>query len=217
MRQYKRLQESDLNRLAKKVIKEQHGYGPWMNDGPGPGAIKTYTNIRPVKMDGSLFKNGVDKIDTNSSEFQKGVTALKNAGLGGRKFTVTVQGGASAVGSKSGYDNKSLAKRRAKNFIDSVKSLFPNAKFEEGDHVVGIATKKDSPEANAEQFVKLGFDVEDVTTYRAPAIDNTAMRLKMIPPKTSKGENFVTVCVKMPEKILAEFQDFIKSKNIKTV
>jgi hypothetical protein len=216
-----KLTEKDINNLVKKVIEEQHGGGPWFGRAPGPATVGYREVKKPVMMDGSLFANGIDKIDTNSQQFQKGVDAIKNASSKIKNLEVTVQGGASAVGNQSGYDNKSLATRRSSNFIKAIKPIFPNVTFSVGAPIVGVATTKNSPEANAEQFVKLSFNTMGDEMYQIPAVDNTANvvrnlginRKLVTPPKPN--ENMVTKCVKIPESQVALFQSVVSSLGLK--
>lgn len=203
------------------VAEQTAGAGPWYGGyGPGPSRTKTYDVTRPVKMDGSIFANGVDTIDTNSEQFKKGVDAIKDALQTTKNLTVTVQGGASAVGGKN-FDNKALAKRRATNFIRAIKSYFPNVNFVEGDHVVGNATVKDSDAAKAEQFVKLMMDRTSVERADYPAIDHTAVQMKVrdlekvVKKKPIKNEQLVTKCIRIPESWIPAFVTFIKELGIK--
>ena len=68
-----------------------------------------------------------------------------------------VNGGASKVGSSSGYDNEALAKRRRDNLINFIKKKIQDSrlKITPGTTEVGDATVKNSPEANEEQFVSV--------------------------------------------------------------
>lgn len=219
-----RVSESELVDLLKDIISEQKKvedltpsqmfdiqntkYGSSV----GPGKItgqKTFQ--RPVKMDGSLFLNGIDKIDTNSDAFKKGIESIQNAlkFTGKKGLTVDIEGGASNVGTKEGYDNNALAKRRAQNFINSVSKMFPNVTFNSPTSKVGKATVKNSSEANAEQYVKISFmGPELVSPVIGPAVDNTqqVMRIvKQIPkvnPEEIKKVRMVKVCYLIPETML---------------
>ena len=197
MKKIVKLTESDLTDLIGKVIEEQNKQ--WFGDGPGPGVKKTNTFSILTTMDGSLFENGISKIDVNSTQFKKGVDALKRVSQNKKNVEVKVQGGASAVGSGSGFDNQSLAKKRAENFISQVQGMFPNVKFT-ASAKVGTATKKNSPEARAEQYVKL-FIPEDMTqSYITPAIDKTAVKMQPISPKFPEAgkTEMVTKCFMIP-------------------
>lgn len=106
-----------------------------------------------VTLDGSLFKNGIAQIDKNNSSYKQAIKQLKKLPS---NMSVDIIGGASAVGGQQGYNNKKLAMLRATNFINAAKSdgvtigMTPSGK-------VGVATVKDSPEAEKEQFVKIDF------------------------------------------------------------
>jgi len=171
--------------------------------GEGPSNMTTKMVSSPVTLGAGLFLNGVDKIDKSSQEYQTGLKKIE--GVSKQKsgnFEVTVVGGASAVGSPS-YDNEGLARRRAQNFINSVQGNFPNVKFTISTKV-GKATTKNSPEANAEQFVKLNFIDSSLKSNISPAIDNTAAVFQNIKPIVKKvkapnpTEEKVTVCFEIP-------------------
>jgi hypothetical protein len=215
MKRIIKLTEQDLNRLVKRVIKEQQGQGPWFGRAPGPASLGIREVKRPIKMDGSLFANGIDTIDTNSQQFKQGVDAIKSALMKSKNLEVDVQGGASAVGSNSGYDNKSLATRRSSNFIKAIKPIFPNVTFNVGTPIVGTATTKNSPEANAEQFVKLSFNTTDTDLSQIPAVDNTANAMIRINPNkklTPKpNESTITKCVKIPASKVSIFEKIVNS------
>jgi hypothetical protein len=224
-----RLTESDLNRLVKKVISEQQGEGKFTGGGMGPGGVKAKTSSYTVNMDGSLFQNGIDKIDTNSDAFNKGINAISNAISqtsisGGGKPTIKIIGGASAVGQKQGYDNSSLAKRRSNNFYNIVKDRFPNVNFIMGNPIVGVATEKNSPQANSEQFVKLvvsgtktNLSIKQAIDHTTAKINDAAHKAKQDPPKPIEYTTYVTVCYKVPvayyNTILSPFKKWEVSKS----
>lgn len=134
-----------------------------------------FTPGQQIVLDGSLFRLGVDKIDKSSDQFKKAIEALKNIG----NATVDIEGGASAVGSDRGYDNQALALRRATNFIKAAQeegvTAFMLPKFK-----VGVSTVANSPEADAEQYVKVNYKtpprgqtviaIDNATIYRKPII-----------------------------------------------
>lgn len=195
-----RLTESDLAMLVEKILNEQKGAGPWFGDGPGPGVKKTQEFTTIARMDGSLFENGIADIDVNSAAFKKGLETLKAVAKQTPNAEIKVEGGASAVG-KGKFDNDALAKRRANNFISAVKSQVPNLKFTVTSKV-GVAEKKNSPEARAEQYVKLSIPTKQSRSYVTPAIDNTAvaMRRPMFDKtKTQTSGNLITKCFVFPK------------------
>jgi hypothetical protein len=118
--------------------------------------------VQDFTIPSGMFLNGVDKIDTNSPEFKDAFNKIKNViTTTGGKVDIQAQGGASAVGSSRGYDNKALANRRRDNFINAIKASLGNLSnrinFISKEGQVGKSTTKNSPEANAEQFVKITY------------------------------------------------------------
>lgn len=191
--------------MNPKVINEQPVVNPkkYTYKGEGPSNMTTKMVSSPVTLGAGLFLNGVDKIDKSSQEYLKGVAEIEKVyNRKGDNFDIVVIGGASAVGSPT-YDNKGLARRRAQNFINSVQGRFPNIKFTISTEV-GKATVKNSPEANAEQFVKLNFTELSLKSNINPAIDNTAAVFQNIKPIVKKvkapipTEDKVTVCFEIP-------------------
>jgi len=118
-----------------------------------------------------LFETGKDWINKNSQEFKNAIGALVNLPQG---TTIKVTGGASAVGSSRGYDNKALALRRANNMIAALKGTGKvNQLTFVPEGVVGKNTQYNSPGAKAEQFVKLTREQKTNVAISRPAIDNT--------------------------------------------
>lgn len=201
------LNQTEKNRILemhkaldnKNVIQEQEQYTPGMggafdNRRQGQQASSNVNNIiNGVNMDSSLFLNGVDKIDKNSDVYQSGLQNLKELTKainekGLKDVAVTIQGGASAVGSAQGYDNQALAKRRANNFIAAIKQdLGTNLPFSFNvSTAVGTATVKNSPAANAEQFVKISYPRQSRIIMQSPieGRSSTALsRTPVAPPK----------------------------------
>jgi hypothetical protein len=125
-----------------------------------------------IILDGTLFKLGVDKVDTNSEQFRNAIQALKSIGTS----TVEIEGGASAVGSDRGYDNEALAMRRANNFIKAARDAGVKAVMTSSNRV-GKSTVANSPEANAEQYVKIKYK-EAPMGYTVIGIDNATVAKK---------------------------------------
>jgi hypothetical protein len=219
-----KLTQSDLIKHITNVVSEQVAKdsrltdsGAWSGGSPGPGQIDYSTRKVDLTLDSSLFANGVSKIDVNSDVYKRAVNVLKSyvreRSFSGGDAVVGVVGGASAVGSKQKYNNTALALNRAKNFIEAVSGEpgLENLKFILGNPVVGKAEVKNSPEAMAEQFVKIYLHREVITTKQRAAIDNTANFVKfrrqskndgggkIIPGKTVK------VCFEINESQYAEF------------
>lgn len=246
MKRVVRLTEKDILNIVKKTIKEQTdplnplnnpnyrktsvpgpvvpsnkkdeipGGPRWAGGGPGPGKMTEVE--KTLKLDGTLFENGIDKIDTNGAQFQKAVNAIKSASLsslGGIK-DVTVIGGASLVGKKQGYDNRALATRRAQNFITAIKSEFPDVNFKLGEPQVGTSEEKNSPQAKSEQFVKLVFTTKKLSMGQA--IDHTDVMItgggQKIQPKVPVTE-YVKVCYYFPADIYNLVKDRLKKYQVK--
>ena len=163
-----------------------------------------------IKIDQSLFKNGLDSIDTQNPQFGEVVAKLKTVSPNNK---ITIVGGASAVGSENGYDNISLAKRRAVNFLNALKSNGIDTSRYTTATQVGKATVKNSPEANAEQFVKI---ISKAPDKIEGAIDNTAVEKpqnKMQPIQRTGGDEFATI--RVPKKRLSQILDLLRKNGYK--
>lgn len=195
MKKVVKFNENDIIRLVTKVINEQSkemdplvpmpNTGDRLNRTAGQEGSKTISTVlNGKKLDGSLFGNNIDKVDKGSNayvtalnDFKKLIGDINSKGLG--NITVNIEGGASAVGSTQGFDNNKLAQRRAQNFINTIKGDIPNAPiFFNTSTKVGKSTKKNSPEANAEQYVKISIPQLTKTNYKPSqgGRDNTAIR-----------------------------------------
>lgn len=158
----------------------------------------TFTPGSTTILDGSLFKLGKDQIDTNNSQFKKAVDLLKPLGTP----IITIQGGASAVGNDKGFDNMGLAKRRAENFVRALKAAGVDTSLYVTKFGVGTATVPNSPEANAEQFVKIIYTKGPRGQYIG-AIDNATIKKPIIPinkvippvPQDQSGRDFLILKV----------------------
>jgi len=215
-----KLEERLINEQPKPPFDKPYYFGGEREGlgGPRPGGVEEKTKSYTVKMDGSLFKNGEDKIDTNSDAFKKGLTAISDAAaqsaMGGNPASIRIIGGASAVGQKQGYDNKGLAQRRANNFEAIVKTRFPNVKFSTGEPVVGTATEKNSSAANAEQFVKLVVSGSKTDLSVIQSKDNAVVVKNIVPGKAKQKVSVETkwvVCFEIGD---AEYQKIKNNKNI---
>jgi hypothetical protein len=215
-----KLEERLINEQIKPPFDKPYYFGGEREGvrGPGPGGLDVRTKSQTINMDGSLFKNGEDKIDTNSSEFKKGVAAIQDASfssfMGGTPPSIQIIGGASAVGQSRGYDNKGLAQRRANNFYNIVKNIFPNIKFTVGQPAVGTATEKNSAAANAEQFVKLVVSGSKTDLSVVQARDNTVVRKNIVPDKVKQKvsvEKRWIVCFELSD---SEYQKVKDKKNL---
>jgi hypothetical protein len=212
-----RLTESELKNMIKKLVMEQQGEGIFTGGGMGLGKINTTTKPVVVNMGAGLFENGVDKIDEQSAEFQKGIQALIDVSFQVTQtkvpIIVTVIGGASKVGEAQGYDNTSLAMRRANNFIKIVGQRFKNVEFKPGTPVIGDETKK-GPKADMQQFVRLVINKTKTETTQMPNIDHTTNKLNISPNDRITGSDpnrTIRICYDLPEKyyiLLAQFKRF---------
>jgi hypothetical protein len=171
----------------------------------------------------NTFSNGVDKInetDPKVKEIIKTISDALSKSTGDVK--IVVNGGASAVGSASGYDNKALAARRRDNLINLIKKNFQNdsrLKIEPGTAVVGKATERDSPSANKEQFVSakitgtgkmnvpLKLDYQDNTSVYKPEIFRNKEKDRI--PVTFDPE--IRICLRIPK---SKKQSFIKMLSV---
>ena len=218
-----KLTESDLTRIIKKVINEDNVQGGG-TDAMGRGTgyhretltnnIKSSFNFGKDKM-----KTGSDLVDVTSSEYNKLLLQLqsifKSSKIRGPIY-VTVEGGASSVGSSRGFDNTALAKSRANKLITQLIKDIPNIgkkiKFSVKG-TVGDATKLNSPEAYKEQYVKVFFDTNEINSIKQSIeLDN----LTVNPYTSGKGNNnsklpliklkMKRVCLQIPEKYVDEFR-----------
>jgi hypothetical protein len=225
-----KLTQSDLIKHITNVMSEQvvrrptskddpriTDTGMWMGGSAGPGKIDYRTRDVDYLLDSTLFKNGISQIDKNSAVYKTAIGRIKSFAnrqlLMGKEAVVGIVGGASAVGQKQGYDNTALATKRALNFIEAAKSEpgMEKVNFVAGEAQVGVADKKNSPEANREQFVKVYFHTEQLTPNLRAAIESTANFVKFtIPNKVDDGGKIipgktVKVCFEINESQYAEF------------
>lgn len=148
---------------------------------------------KTVQLGQNLFKLGSDEINTGSEEFRKAVNIFSKI-TPESKESVTIQGGASSVGSKNGYDNKGLAERRAKNFINALKDAGVNTT--NFSVVPGVVTPNtdvaNSPEANAAQFVRFTVASPNAAISQQLGRDNTSREIipisKIVGPKKQKDQ-----------------------------
>jgi hypothetical protein len=155
------------------IISEALGGGANTTERP---AQTTFTTTEVKKLGTNLFKTGSSEINKESNEFKNAVNNLKKLTTSDK---VEVQGGASLVGQKSGYDNMALANRRARNFVKALIESGVNKNFVIIKSVVGGSDVRDSKEALAAQFVKYGYDNTNINPNTTTAIDNTAT---VVPP-----------------------------------
>lgn len=137
--------------------------------------IRNLSN-QTVQLGKNLFKLGSDEINTDSEEFKKAADILSKAK--GDEY-VTVQGGASSVGTKQGYNNQALTQRRAQNFLNALKTAGVNVT---NFHVVpGVITPNtdipNTPEANNAQFVRFTVYPPQGNSVQQLGRDNTSREI----------------------------------------
>lgn len=225
------IQESNLQ-LEKRLVKEALGGGEY--DVSSIDKLKAkYPNGINTTMSStgsSTFANGIDTINPNNPNVRNIVNTILAAcgltnGFCTKNVTVTVGGGASAVGEAQGYDNQALAKRRRDNFINYLNGLDPivagtsGKKFVTivaGATKVGKATVKDSAAAQAEQYVsatiKSAMNV-DVTGQVGDNTNTAIVNYDGKGPKpfdptdpTPKTGKLKRVCVKIPENLVDAYR-----------
>jgi len=170
------LNEQEINTKIRVPSTGEGSQGyrrPGTEDSDWVSVTKTQT------LPSGLFLNGVDKIDTNSSEYKSALSRIQTVlNMSKDSVPITITGGASKVGQLSGYNNKDLADRRASNFIvalqNSLGNSFSRLKITKNG-VVGNSDKKNSPEANKEQFVQISYpEKQDILRINTTtAVDNT--------------------------------------------
>jgi hypothetical protein len=219
---------------VKPFVNEDNVQGGGLGvGGRGTGYHREEVSVKvknTYNFDKNKMKTGSDDVDITSKEYSDLIIQLrmimKNNKIKG-PINVTVTGGASSVGSSSGYDNKALANRRANKLIDQLKKDIPNitSKFKfivKG--VVGGATKLNSPEAMSQQFVKVDFDYNEMSNVKQSIeLDNTTVKpyIPGMPPVKDKFDDddiipipktdkIKRVCVRIPESLLDEFRQKIR-------
>lgn len=190
-----RISESKLVELVDVLTKQRMDEAT--NAAPAREAgIKYVTKDIPGA---ELYATGKADVNTNSKGFKEVADALVNISLNKnikKPVTVRVQGGASAAGGTP-ESNKKLADNRRDNMIIALTQNVSNRltnelnvtagmgfseadyfKFERLDSIVGNATKLNSPEALAQQFVKVTYPVATTAGVNATtAIDKTATQI----------------------------------------
>jgi hypothetical protein len=178
---------------------------------------------KEVKATGSgNFKIGVDSLDQASKKFTEIVQLINDLLLNTNgTVKVVVDSGASAVGSK-GFDNQGLAERRRDKTIEDLNNYpFVDKKriqFIKGKATVGKATIKNSPEAEAEQFVTVsisgtgsinvaiaGVQGDNTNVYR-PELFKADLIKKNIIDDDLINIKIKRVCVQMPEQYVEDFK-----------
>ena len=133
--------QSILEQYSKFMISEQSaGTGGYTPDYQWDSKIDKLLSA-------NSFKTGMSDIN-QGTDLNNAIKYLMN--FSGKPLTII--GGASAVGSNTGFDNKGLAEKRAQNLIKYAKDQGIDTSKWDVKSVVGKATQK-GPDADAEQFV----------------------------------------------------------------
>ena len=168
----------------------------------------------------STFSNGVDIINKNDPKIKEillTISDLLKVTKGNVK--VIVNGGASAVGSSSGYNNKSLATRRRDNLIKLIKDNLQSLRLivTPGATVVGKSTVKDSAASTKEQYVSASISGDKTMNIpiKAEKGDNTNVYFpkieKIVDKKLIKKKRKIKrVCVQIPEQYLDKFKQKVR-------
>ena len=168
----------------------------------------------------STFSNGVDIINKNDPKIKEillTISDLLKVTKGNVK--VIVNGGASAVGSSSGYNNKSLATRRRDNLIKLIKDNSQSLRLiiTPGATVVGKSTVKDSAASTKEQYVSASISGDKTMNIpiKAEKGDNTNVYFpkieKIVDKKLIKKKRKIKrVCVQIPEQYLNKFKEKVR-------
>lgn len=167
---------------------------------------------KEIKATGSgNFKIGVESLDQASKKFTEIVQLINDLLLNTNgTVKVVVDSGASAVGSK-GFDNQGLAERRRDKTIEDLNNYpFVDKKriqFIKGKATVGKATIKNSPEAEAEQFVTVS--ISGTGSINVPITGVQGDNTNVYRPELFKANlniKIKRVCVQMPEKYVEDFK-----------
>ena len=168
----------------------------------------------------STFSNGVDIINKNDPKIKEillTISDLLKVTKGDVK--VIVNGSASAVGSSSGYNNKSLATRRRDNLIKLIKDNSQSIRLivTPGATVVGKSTVKDSAASTKEQYVSASISGDKTMNIpiKAEKGDNTNTYIpkieKIVDKKLIKKKRKIKrVCVQIPEQYLDKFKQKVR-------
>ena len=166
------LSQADKDELAKAADAMTNNLSPGLDNKGKQGGMRSRDIAIPqtIEIGSSLFKNGVANIDRTNTDYKKAIAGLKKLSS---DISVDIIGGASAVGSKTfgKEQNQKLAMLRASNFIKAAQSDGVKVPMTPSGEV-GVATVKDSPAAEKEQFVKIEF-IKTGRSNTTSDIDNT--------------------------------------------
>lgn len=133
------------------------------------------------------------------------------------KIKITINGGASAVGNSTGFDNKKLAETRRDNLIAYIKSTLEDyldyISITAGGAVVGVADKLNSKDAEAEQYVSVTFKKSINISVTGEIGDNTNVAKSPIYrnyDKTGDNDEYIKrICVQIPETYVDKYKAVI--------
>lgn len=224
---FNKLVENKLGDVKPLVNEDNLGGGGQRGGGSGKGTgyekeIMTYDTLTPITLSKDSFKTGSDQIDTSSSEYQKLKQKLSSLPKSETKLDVKVVGGASSVGSKSGYNNKALALRRANNLVALLKKDIPGiggtVNFITSGQVQPNTDTPESKEALAAQRIDVSFSQKGKGKVKTPTeVDNTAVNVDKYTPNNNGGTTpppiggkQKRVCVKIPEAFVEDYKMMLR-------
>ena len=181
----------------------------------------------PIKSSGkNTFSNGIDKINPNDPKIKEISELIKNLlATNTGKIDVTVNGGASAVGSSQGYDNIALATRRRDNLINYLRQTFNSKSLNliPGTVKEGQETTKNSDAAMKEQYVSVEVSVPQKLNLQIKGeVGDETSRDRTIYPKNSGGGGIdpdpfdptvkydLKICVTIPKGLESQYTKLIR-------
>lgn len=213
--------------IIKKVINEDNlGGGGTDGMGRGTGYHRETVNSlikNSYKFDKDKMATGSDDVDVSKAEYmdlKQQLQIIVNSTKVKNPINVKVTGGASAVGSSSGFNNEELAKRRAVKLIQQLRKDIPDIDKKITfipEYKVGKATIYNSPEAYKEQYVNVSFDTNDIQYIKQNIeLDNTTTNSYPNRDVTDNRGKFnydakmKRVCLRIPEKYVTEFRKKVR-------
>ena len=224
LEQHSRITNLTNNKLSTMLSEDNVQGGGKNAAGQGVGYHRDmipFDTNKTVNFGKDKMKTGSDEVDVNSLEYLDLKDRLKKEMTNNNStspITVNVLGGASKVGSSSGYNNKALAKRRADKLVNQLRKDLPGVdkKFKfVTNGVVGTSTKLNSPEAYKEQFVNVSFSEPSTGFIKTSTeTDNTAVNIPKFYDKTTNkivnGGKLKRVCVQIPEDLVDEYRLMVR-------
>lgn len=225
----KSTKKDKLSKVKPLVEQNEGGHGESSRAGDekvGTGYFRdnlTRDISKPYHFGKDKMKTGSDEVDTNTLEYTNLINKLKNS-LTDPSISsgtpLTVIGGASSVGSSSGYDNKALAQRRADKLVAKIKADVPGIEKKYKITTlanVGGATELNSAKALAQQYVDVSFTEPSTALQRVSyEVDNAIGYNANIVPSAKKGEEDRSgsvktkrICVQIPETYLNQYLEVI--------